>query len=332
MQIYLLLTENCNLACSFCIRGNKKNIYLDKNTLEEVLKSNDFSKYSLMLTGGEPTLHPHLNNIIELAIDKFKFICINTNGINNQWINNLRDKDKVHVQISIDGTRETHNKIRSNKKFDVLARIEKTIQRLEDMCISYNISTTVSKDNFTDMGNLMSYLTKFKKMKFWKLSSQLPFGCGKLKTTIDTTSWNNLVDFLLENCTIPMHIKRIFDFNLLDKVKEQNFVVNPIQNCGSGKTKFYIYPDFTVYPCTCLINFPIGNISTHSLQSIISSNRNIPFFNYKVEQKSICASCNYLFLCNGGCIGMSYHFFNKLGMGDYRCPIIQEKLHISSLT
>ena len=76
MQMYLLLTETCNLNCGFCIRGRKReNSYLNLNDLKKVIKSNDFSKYHLMLTGGEPSLHPDLPEIIDLCLKYFKVLC-----------------------------------------------------------------------------------------------------------------------------------------------------------------------------------------------------------------------------------------------------------------
>ena len=44
----------------------------------------------------------------------------------------------------------------------------------------------------------------------------------------------------------------------------------------------------------------------------------------KVLDDSDCSKCKYLKVCNGGCIGMSYHYFKKIGMGDYRCPLINK--------
>ena len=325
MQIYLLLTQNCNLSCSFCIRGKSHDIDMDINTWKTILEKNDFSKYQLLLTGGEPTLYNKFNEVIDISYNKFKHISINTNGINDKWIDNLKHKD-IHVQISLDGTKDVHNQLRLGNNYDIFDKIEKTIYKLEDIDIKYNISTTVSKDNYDNIKHLMQYITKFKKMKYWKLSPQLPFGCGSFENAIDVDKWNELVEYLLDNSNVKLNVKKLFCFELLDKFIDENKdkVINISSNCGSAKTKFYIYPNFTVYPCTCLTDFPIGNLKSNTLEEIKEFDISKIFSNYKVLDDSDCSKCKYLKLCNGGCIGMSYHYFKKIGMGDYRCPLINK--------
>lgn len=329
MQLYLLLTENCNLSCSFCIRGKHNNNFLDINILKQVLQKNDFSKYALMITGGEPTLHKDINEIINLTINKFRFIGINTNGINNLWIDNLKYKDKIHIQISIDGTKQVHNQLRNNNKKDILEEIENTIRKIEKYNIAYNISTTVSNNNIDNIKELINYIGQFSGMKFWKVSPQLPFGCGDIESSIKTHTWNDLVDKILDTCDFKVHIKKLYDLNLMEKALVLQNEIKPILNCGSGTSKFYIYPDFSVYPCTCLKDFPIGNLKTNSLQEIANNDKCKIFKEYKIAENSPCKKCKFLKLCNSGCAGISYVYFKKLGMGDYRCPILQEKLQIS---
>ena len=57
MQLYLLLNQKCNLNCNFCIRGKMTGDSIDIKEWKKILAKNDFSKYSLILTGGEPTLY-----------------------------------------------------------------------------------------------------------------------------------------------------------------------------------------------------------------------------------------------------------------------------------
>lgn len=322
MQIYLLLTQKCNLSCSFCIRGKAKDSYLDVSHLKKILEENDFSKYQLLLTGGEPTLHKQLNEIIELTHPHFKSICINTNGTNSTWLDKLINRN-IHIQISLDGTEEMHNQLRIQDKKNIFSAIQETIRKIEMLNIPYNLSTTISTANLCDIQELAQYICQFQKMAYWKISPQLPFGCGGFDTHIDTGTWNSLVEDLLNTVTVRMHIKKLFDFSIIKKYQDQ-IPKNILSNCGSAKTKFYIYPDFTVYPCTCLTNFPLGNLKNQTLEEIQKTEYTKLFSSYSVDLTSTCANCEYLKFCNGGCIGMSYHYFGKLGMGDCRCPLVKK--------
>ena len=324
MQIYLLLNTSCNLTCPFCIRGKTSNNQLIKELWKEVLAKNDFSHMQLLLTGGEPSLHKNLVEIIELSRPYFQSIAINTNGVKSNWIDKLKHRD-IHIQISLDGIGHVHNQIRTSGQQDIFSSILETVKKLELYNISYNISTTVGTRNRDNIIDLMNFLPNFQKMKYWKVSPQLPFGCGDLKHCISIKKWNNLVDELLENATVRLDIKRYFDFELLNRYISRSTILNPKMkvNCGDVRHKLYIYPNLTVYPCTCLTDFPLGNLREQLLSEIIASPNSQRFTEYTVNPESYCASCKYLSFCNGGCIGMSYHFFGKLGEGDYRCPLLQ---------
>ena len=323
MQLYLLLTQSCNLKCPFCIRGNsKENDFLDINDLKVVLSQNDFKHYYIFLTGGEPTLHPDLPNIIELCQTHFKGVAVNTNGLLSSWISKCSNTD-FHVQVSIDGYEEQHSKIRGMADKDLFKSVMRTIQELYKRQISYNVSTTVGKENYDDVRNLCFLMDSFPGLKYWKVSPRLPFGCADFSDTITIQEWNSLVDYLLENSTVRLSIKRLFDFAVLDKYMMANHdnTVSTKSNCGDVKYKIYVYPDFTIYPCTCLTDFPLGNLHEERLASILNNDRSEVFRNYHVKAESNCSDCKYLGFCNGGCIGMSYHYYGELGMGDYRCPL-----------
>ena len=128
----------------------------------------------------------------------------------------------------------------------------------------------------------------------------------------------------MEEVEFPLLIKKIFPLELYDKNMGSINQENRCLNCGSGKENIYIYPDFNVYPCTCLTDFCIGNIRVKNLEEIIKGKENNIFLNYNILEESICNKCKYKKLCNGGCIGMSYNILGKLGLGDIRCPILKK--------
>lgn len=328
MQLYLLLNTDCNLNCGFCIRGkNSRCNYIDVDDLGNVLQKNDFSKYHLVLTGGEPTLHPHLPDIVSLCQPRFNGITVCSNGVNSSWIEKCKDKH-FHVQISLDGTADLHNRLRGDGKQDVINRILCSIERITSYNISYNISTTVGQFNYDNVKDLCKHIEELPNLKYWKVSPVLPFGCADENDCVSINQWNNLVNFLVDNSHVRLYIQRLFDFNLLERYFEKHCasISFPKSNCGDVKSKVYVYPDFTVYPCTCLTDFPLGNLVASSLVEIIQNDKSKRFSAYQVKSDTLCSTCKYLPVCNGGCIGMSYHFYHELGRGDYRCPLIQAQL------
>lgn len=323
MQIYLLLTEQCNLKCDYCIRGGKKNNNLSLKKLKFILRTNDFSNDQVLLTGGEPLLHENFREIALNCLDKFKYVSVNTNGLllnENTIITNSR----IHYQVSLDGNEIEHDSLRGKGTF---VQVLNNIKLLDHIGISYNIASVINRSNYTKIEQLIPILYELKNMKYWKVESQLPFGCGVREQCVDVKEWNNVVDLLISKTPFKLKIKKLFNFSAIDelsKEKRDELKNRKLLNCGSCKQKVYIYPDLTVYPCTCLKDFPLGNLEEDSLNNILSGEKAQIFVDYKLDSYSQCLSCKYLDICKGGCIGCSYNIFGKLGMGDARCPLIKK--------
>ena len=78
------LTNHCNLSCKHCFdRRHSAGGYLNIGTLETILhtaKQHGFDYISL--TGGEPTLHPEFQKILEMVFNAGYEVGFVTNGWN----------------------------------------------------------------------------------------------------------------------------------------------------------------------------------------------------------------------------------------------------------
>ena len=124
LSIVLKGTNGCNLACSYCSLGNKKNV--SKVTKEKIY---DIMRYScelcehisekhicFILHGGEPTIIS--SSAYGYAIDRIKNeyknlnieISLQTNGYNlsEEWIDFFKRYD-VSVGVSVDGSALIHD-------------------------------------------------------------------------------------------------------------------------------------------------------------------------------------------------------------------------------
>lgn len=326
MQLYLLLTEKCNLRCKMCIRGDKSSKEMSLADFRTLKSLDEFSKHDIVITGGEPTLCNDFIPIVKYLKEIAKSISICTNGTTDYYLNREFADLHVNVQVSIDGTEKLHDGIRGKNSYK---HIMGTVERLETLGIPYTISSVVNKNNASGMKDLSSVLEKFKYMKYWNISYEMPFGYAEMKDVMPAEEWNAFVDEMLDNVCFRMKIQKMFPFDLYDKNKDtlvELFKNGKCSNCGSGRNKIYIYPDFSVYPCTCLTDFCLGNLKENTLSSIMQTDMAQRFADYSVLPDSICQECKYLRYCNGGCIGMSYHYFKKIGCGDIRCPKLQKSL------
>lgn len=322
MRIYLLITNKCNLTCSMCIRGKTQNIDMNFNDFKKITIRESFIDTEIVITGGEPTLHKNFIDIVKFASKYFKKVLIATNGTTNFYIEDLKDLKNLIFQISIDGNQKIHNSIRGNNSFQATLN---TVEKFEQTNINYCIASVVGLNNKKEIFELIPLLETFSKMKYWRISYEMPFGNSNKSLIMPVEEWNRFVDEILNSVNFRLLIKKIFYFNLYDKLLTNSDYQNENRhfNCGSGKDTLYVYPNFDAFPCTCLTNFPIGNISEDSIQSILTSDKNKKFSCYKVDDKLPCHECKYFKFCNGGCIGMSYNILGSLGKGDIRCPILR---------
>lgn len=322
MQVYLLLTENCNLNCGMCIRGRQNGAEISYEALRKIFSAQSFKAHDVILTGGEPTLHRDFFKILELVAEYAKRVIVTTNGTLKSRFEMLAGvSEKIFIQVSVDGDEIFHDKIRGAGNFK---KTLSTIRFLDEKNFNYSVASVVNRNNLPSMFNLQKIIETLPHLAHWKISYEMPFGSASLENSLPVEMWNNFVDEIIKRAHCKLLIKKLFPFELYDKNWEKLCALlqtgRRVKNCGGGRDKIYVYPDLKVYPCTCLKNFCVGNLANETLEEILTGDALKPFVEYKIAAESKCRACKYKIFCNGGCIGMSWHKFKKLGIGDVRCP------------
>ena len=98
-KIYIEITNDCNLSCSFCIKNKRIKKYMSFNDFKTVLNNiENYTKYIYLHVLGEPLMHPNINEFINYASKRYK-VNITTNGyLINNIINN---KNIRQINISL---------------------------------------------------------------------------------------------------------------------------------------------------------------------------------------------------------------------------------------
>lgn len=324
MQIYMLITDRCNLNCKMCIRGKNKGLDIDYNIFSDFSFINELSESEVVITGGEPTIHENFIDIVEHTCKFAKNVAVTTNGTLDYYIEPLKNKKNLIFQVSLDGHEEVHDNIRGYGSYK---KTINTLKKLDCNKVKYSVASVVNKKNKDSIIDLIPILDSLENMRYWRISYEMPFGNADFDNMMSAKEWNDFVDFIIKRVNFRLKIQKIFPFELYDKkmksFKEDDLISKRCFNCGSGRDKIYVYPDLNVYSCTCLTDFCIGNLQKDSLKEILFGDKIKIFSNYKVNEETPCRECKYYKFCNGGCIGMSYHVFGKLGKGDIRCPILR---------
>jgi uncharacterized radical SAM superfamily Fe-S cluster-containing enzyme len=149
------VTETCNLECPTCfaISGPGVGRHAPQNevlrTLDAAIAREGGRIDALMLSGGEPTVHPGILDLIRAAIDRdVTRVILNTNGLriarDDAFLGELAAmRDRVEVYLQFDGFREST--YRWHRGADLRAVKQDAIRRLTDARIFTTLAVAVAK-------------------------------------------------------------------------------------------------------------------------------------------------------------------------------------------
>ena len=164
----------CNFRCYYChnhnILCNSSNNILFDDVLCQIRDQIGFID-GVVITGGEPTLHPRLIDIIKeiRALDKSLLIKLDTNGTNPDLLRQLIDNKLIdYVAMDIKAPLEQYDQITSTKTNITL--IQESINILKLNKINYQFRTTLSpllkEKNVKEIGKLIDGAPTFQLQQF----------------------------------------------------------------------------------------------------------------------------------------------------------------------
>lgn len=306
------ITYNCNKNCNYCFVGNLKGSYEDMDLdnfkeLLEWLEKNNIKSFNL--TGGEPTIHPRINEFIDLAHKKNFKLNIFSNGLYPESsIKNLKHVNSFLINYNP----KSHY---TQREYELLHNNLKNLKK-------ENVKVTIMF-NITDEINSCEHILKVcnnYKITDVLLDLIIP---NSLKSNyfIDTYNFHNkkaiLLSFMeqLRSNNIKLRISRpmpkcLFTKKELQKLKKLNEVYF---KCGTGNTIVAVNPDLTTFPC----------LSIFFRGPRITSFKNIAEFRqfYKKSINNLqwqkflydkCKSCIYYIRreCQGACLCHKCREFN----------------------
>lgn len=127
----LVVIRKCNLSCTYCNEFDSSSDPIPLETLKaRARKLKDLGTFAVNLTGGEPTMHPGLTELIRYCRRDLKFLktSIITNGfyLKKELIEALNESGLQDMQISIDGVKPNDVTVK------VLDSLRKRLQLLRE--------------------------------------------------------------------------------------------------------------------------------------------------------------------------------------------------------
>lgn len=158
---YLLvsITTKCNLKCRHCYLGDVRASDMPLDVFEKVVE--EFSQMGgirMLISGGEPTLHPEFESFNNILTDKpFRKVLL-TNGttLSDKHLPTLAFDE---IQISIDGLANAHDWLRGKDAFAAAINGMEAVRRAG---IDLSIATMIHKNNLDDFFGLAELVNEVK--------------------------------------------------------------------------------------------------------------------------------------------------------------------------
>lgn len=154
----LQITKRCNLKCKHCFVGESLSIDLPLSKIERLLSEfEQLQGLRVLITGGEPVLHPEFDKINHFIKDLALRRILFTNGV--FITEELLKKLNVHeLQISLDGLKHGHEALRGTGSFEKSLSAIKTAKKFG---FDVSVATMIHRENiheFEDLEKLIKNL------------------------------------------------------------------------------------------------------------------------------------------------------------------------------
>lgn len=312
MHLTLAPTMNCCFRCHYCFEQTKEPGYMSSEVMDAIVKhvANHKELTSLRLTwfGGEPLmaidlmeefyekLAPNLGGI------KFSSNIITTGYHLNKHVIDVLKKIKVtSMQITLDGNKETHNKVKFLDECDdcfskVLENIELTVKEYPEMHIVVRVNLTM--DNAAEYADLHRYfLNKFKNNKQVAIAPAFVLdrnnGCSSSVATnlFQAKEYAKYILDLAHNGIDSPHVR--YPGRYFSECAIRNDIAISFDPKGRA------------YKCWEVIGnekYAIGKVNSDgNIDNVNVKVLNRQLYGADTLEDPACIKCRYLPLCNGGC-------------------------------
>ena len=349
------LLRRCNLSCSFCYSGSTDARFPGELDTPEILRGLDrlraFGVTTLVLSGGEPLLHPELETIARHAKGLGFYVSLSTNGtlIDEGRAAGIAAIRYDHVGISLDGVDETHDRIRG--RAGAFAASLRGLRLCRDAGLKVGVRFTLTQDNHADLPALLALSEREEIPRFY-LSHLNYAGRGGSNRGADAwlattrTAMALLFETALADLTAGRPRELVTGNNDADGVFLLHWVADRFpertwrlrQRLGrwggnaSGVGIANIDSQGHVHPDTMMSFITLGSIRERPFGEIWRDDSGHPILTglrrLPRPVTGRCAACRYLAICNGNTRTRAYRSFDDFWAEDPGCYLTESEIGI----
>lgn len=331
-NLFLIMTNRCNLTCAYCLYANTRSQTLNhanqtmhmpehiaKNAIDcfaGVVKSNsreDGYWQQITFYGGEPLLNIRslevaVNKAIELKRSGILWegtnLLVNTNGVLvDDRVIHLLKRGSIEVQISIDGFHDVHDRNRylltkagTEGSFDLVIN---ALRKLTDAGVPVTPMITVTEDNLPTLYQFVVWLCQEFGIRSYGMNL-LMSGTGVVSEGYPKRA----AMAMLETHQATLEYGAV-DYPIQDQIERLFGPKIAKQECGAGR-KLTVFPDGSLHTCQALE--ATGLTSIGELPIFKPTEPNWYDWSKRTRfQNPTCLKCPVLGSCGGGCAAGAFH-------------------------
>lgn len=314
------ITERCNLRCEHCYQDVYSGKELTFNQQLEVLEQfkdllnswrsktkNENLRGHITITGGEPFVRNDFLDLLQVFAQHKSFFsfAILTNGsfIDSKMAAKLTDLGPSFIQVSLEGTKNTHDEIRGDGNF------EQTVSAIKNL-VKENIHTLISftahRGNFREFPELVQIGKKLKVNRIWS-DRFIPRGAGNDMAQEMLTPQETQEFFKIMESERTKIKKSWFNKTEIAMHRALQFLVGDGKpyRCTAGDTLITVQPNGDLYPCRRM-PISVGNLTNSSLEELYYKSNLFQDLRDRNKVSEGCEGCFYNKLCQGGLKCLSY--------------------------
>ena len=308
--LFFELTDQCNLHCLHCGSncGARGSSFLVSEKVLEIIRNVSVKepRVHIVLTGGEPLLHPDFSLIIEELHHAHLYWSVVTNAmlITDDMARTMKECHIYSASVSIDGTAEDHNLLRQNPAaYDLAVR---GIYNLKKYDIPVQVTSVITKRTLPKLEQIHSVISKMNVFS-WKVLNIEPIGRAEdnRDLLLSRDELFQLFDFIRKYRETPdendngMEItygcSHFLPFPYEGTVRDAPFL------CGAGIMIASVQCSGDIAACLDIERrqeLVQGNIYKDDFFEVWQNRYRI-FRRERTEESELCNECRYALLCGG---------------------------------
>ncbi len=311
------VTERCNLRCAHCYQDDFPHKELQTHQLLSILhqfrelveaRERELGvpvRGHITFAGGEPFVRQDFDQLLErvAAQSSWTSFAILTNGslLDAARVRTLTRLGPAFVQVSVDGTEATHDRIRGRGNF---RRTVAAVERLVRSGIRTLISFTAHRDNYREFSEVAALGGSLGVSRVWA-DRLIPRGRGAGLENLSREETRELFEIM--RCSRDRVRRRWFGRTEVAMHRALQFLEaggRPYR-CTAGDSLLTVMPDGELYPCRRM-PVSVGNVMKTSLEDLYDGSDLLRALRDRRRISRGCESCVFQKGCRGGLRCLSY--------------------------